>query len=58
MTLRAYLDRTPSLGPGVYVDPRALVIGDVTLGENSSVWPMTVIQREYASQLAPHTARS
>jgi carbonic anhydrase/acetyltransferase-like protein (isoleucine patch superfamily) len=29
MTLRAYLDRTPSLGPGVYVDPTALVRGDV-----------------------------
>jgi carbonic anhydrase/acetyltransferase-like protein (isoleucine patch superfamily) len=44
MTLRAYLNSTPSLGPGVYVDPTALVIGDVTLGENVSVWPMTVIR--------------
>lgn len=44
MTLRAYLDRTPSLGPGVYVDPAALVIGDVALGEDSSVWPMSVIR--------------
>ena len=44
MTLRAYLDRTPSLGPGAYVDPTALVIGDVTLGSDSSVWPMTVIR--------------
>jgi carbonic anhydrase/acetyltransferase-like protein (isoleucine patch superfamily) len=44
MTLRAYLDRTPSVGPGVYVDPAALVIGEVTLGEDCSVWPMTVIR--------------
>ena len=44
MTLRAYLDRTPSLGPGAYVDPTALVIGDVTLGADASVWPMTVIR--------------
>ena len=33
MTLRAYLDKSPSLGEGVYVDPTALVIGDVTLGD-------------------------
>jgi carbonic anhydrase/acetyltransferase-like protein (isoleucine patch superfamily) len=44
MTLRAYRNRLPSLGPGVYVDPTALVIGDVTLGEDVSVWPMTVVR--------------
>lgn len=44
MTLRAYLDRRPTLGPGAWVDPTALVIGDVTLGAESSVWPMTVIR--------------
>ena len=44
MALRAYLDRTPVLGPGAWVDPAALVIGDVTLGAESSVWPMTVIR--------------
>ena len=44
MTLRAYLDKSPSLGEGVYVDPTAVVIGDVTLGTQSSVWPMTVIR--------------
>ena len=44
MTLRAYLDKSPSLGEGAYVDPTALVIGDVTLGAHASVWPMTVIR--------------
>jgi carbonic anhydrase/acetyltransferase-like protein (isoleucine patch superfamily) len=44
MTVRAYLDKSPSLGEGVYVDPTALVIGEVTLGAQASVWPMTVIR--------------
>ena len=44
MTVRAYLDRNPTLGAGVWVDPTALVTGDVTLGGESSVWPMTVIR--------------
>jgi len=44
MALRPYLDRTPTLGVGAYVDATALVIGDVTLGAESSVWPMTVIR--------------
>ena len=44
MTLRAYLDKLPSLGEGVYVDPTALVIGDVTVGAHASLWPMTVVR--------------
>ncbi len=44
MTLRSYLGRTPTLGTGAYVDPTALVIGDVTLGAEASVWPMTVVR--------------
>ncbi|HSG90237.1 MAG TPA: gamma carbonic anhydrase family protein [Pseudomonadales bacterium] len=34
----------PQLGRRVYVDPAAAVIGQVTLGEDSSVWPMAVIR--------------
>jgi carbonic anhydrase/acetyltransferase-like protein (isoleucine patch superfamily) len=44
MTLRAYRDKSPSLGEGVYIDSTALVIGDVTLGEHASVWPMSVVR--------------
>jgi carbonic anhydrase/acetyltransferase-like protein (isoleucine patch superfamily) len=44
MTLRSHLGRTPTLGAGAYVDPTALVIGDVTLGAEASVWPMTVVR--------------
>ena len=34
----------PVLGKRVYVDPAAVVIGQVTLGDDCSVWPMAVIR--------------
>jgi carbonic anhydrase/acetyltransferase-like protein (isoleucine patch superfamily) len=34
----------PKLGEGAWVDPSAVVIGDVELGDQVSVWPMTVIR--------------
>lgn len=43
-SIRSFNDHTPSLGPRVYVDPAATVIGDVVLGEDSSVWPAAVIR--------------
>jgi len=30
--------------PGVYIDPAATVIGDVQIGDDSSVWPGVVIR--------------
>lgn len=39
-----YLGVLPRLGSGVYVHPAAQVIGDVTLGDDVSVWPGTVIR--------------
>jgi carbonic anhydrase/acetyltransferase-like protein (isoleucine patch superfamily) len=34
----------PQLHPGVFVDPMALVAGRVAIGEDSSVWPMSVVR--------------
>jgi carbonic anhydrase/acetyltransferase-like protein (isoleucine patch superfamily) len=42
--LRPYLDHLPELGERVYVDPAATVIGDVALGDDSSLWPGTVVR--------------
>lgn len=42
--LRPYLGRLPTVAAGVYIDPAAVVIGDVELGEDTSVWPATVIR--------------
>ena len=44
MTLRAYLDFLPVLGSGAWVDASAVVIGQVTLGEDASVWPLAVLR--------------
>ncbi|HEV8695847.1 MAG TPA: gamma carbonic anhydrase family protein [Lysobacter sp.] len=44
MNIRPYLDKTPVLGQGTYIDPAATVIGDVVLGEDVSIWPGTVVR--------------
>lgn len=44
MSARAFAGIRPRLGERVYVAPEATVIGDVSIGEDSSVWPMSVIR--------------
>ncbi len=44
MTIRTYQSITPQLGERAFVDASAVVIGDVEIGEDSSVWPLTVIR--------------
>ena len=39
-----YFARTPDVHPTAFIAPGAVVIGDVTLGEESSVWYNTVIR--------------
>jgi carbonic anhydrase/acetyltransferase-like protein (isoleucine patch superfamily) len=34
----------PQIAASAYVDPAAVIIGDVVLGEHSSVWPCAVIR--------------
>lgn len=42
--IRSYQGRSPLLGERVYIDPASVVLGDVVLGDDCSVWPMTVIR--------------
>ncbi|MCW8870697.1 MAG: gamma carbonic anhydrase family protein [Proteobacteria bacterium] len=44
MTIRTFLDHQPKLGQRVYIDKTAVVIGQVKIGDDVSVWPMTVIR--------------
>src|SRR5262247_2467871 len=44
MTIRSVPGRTPRIHPGAWVDPAALVIGDVELAEGVSIWPFTVVR--------------
>lgn len=47
--LRPHKGISPSLGERVYVDPAATVIGNVTLGDDVSVWPGAVIRGDMHS---------
>ncbi len=42
--IRAFLQHCPSIDDSCFVDASAVVIGDVVLGEDSSVWPLAVIR--------------
>ena len=42
--IRNFESFAPKIAAGVYIDETALVMGDVEIGADSSVWPMTVIR--------------
>ena len=42
--IRSYRDKNPQLGADVYIDGSAVVVGDVVIGDNSSVWPHVTIR--------------
>jgi len=44
MKLRAFGPHLPVVGQGVYIDPMATVIGQVTLGDDVSLWPCVVLR--------------
>ncbi len=42
MNIRDFQGKTPKLGADVFVDDTALIIGDIQLGDDVSLWPMCV----------------
>ncbi len=42
MTIRAFNEVLPTIAATAYIDPQAVVIGDVEMGEDSSIWPCAV----------------
>ena len=44
MTVRSVAGHTPRIHPEAWVDPAALVIGNVELAEGVSIWPFTVVR--------------
>ena len=44
MNVRPYQGIYPQIGESVFLDQTALVIGDVTIGDDCSLWPMTVVR--------------
>lgn len=43
-SIREFQGNFPQFNKTVYIDPTATVIGQVTLGNDSSVWPMAVVR--------------
>lgn len=39
MAVRPFAGQTPNVGNDVFIDETAVIIGDVTLADNASVWP-------------------
>tara|TARA_B100000035_G_scaffold97014_1_gene82316 strand:- start:5244 stop:5777 length:534 start_codon:yes stop_codon:yes gene_type:complete len=44
MTIRKFKDSKPLIHKTAYVDDKSTIIGDVTIGKESSIWPETVIR--------------
>lgn len=44
MPIYALGDLSPTIDPTAYVHPDAVIIGDVTIGAESSIWPGTVLR--------------
>lgn len=49
MSIRKFNDKKPLIGRSVFIDESAVVIGDVVLGDDVSVWPSTVIRGDVES---------
>ena len=49
MPIYALGERTPTIQPDAFVHPDAVVIGDVRVGADSSVWPGAVLRGDYGT---------
>jgi carbonic anhydrase/acetyltransferase-like protein (isoleucine patch superfamily) len=42
--IRPYQGKWPQIAASAFIDPSSVIIGDVVIGEDSSVWPLAVIR--------------
>ncbi len=47
MALYALGDKTPDIDPSAFVHPDAVIIGDVRVGPESSIWPTAVLRGDH-----------
>ena len=47
MAIYALGDRVPKIDPAAFVHPDAVVIGDVVIEEEASIWPNAVLRGDY-----------
>ncbi len=54
--IRSFQGITPQIAPTAYIDDSAQIIGDVVIGEHSSVWPQAVIRGDdHYIRIGAHT---
>jgi carbonic anhydrase/acetyltransferase-like protein (isoleucine patch superfamily) len=49
MPVRSFNNIQPKIGKSVYIDDTAVIIGNVTIGDDVSIWPTTVIRGDVES---------
>jgi carbonic anhydrase/acetyltransferase-like protein (isoleucine patch superfamily) len=47
--IRGYRGKRPQIAASAYIDPAAVIIGDVVIGEDASVWPCVVVRGDVNS---------
>jgi carbonic anhydrase/acetyltransferase-like protein (isoleucine patch superfamily) len=47
--IRSIKGKTPQIHPTAFVSETAYIVGEVTIGENSSIWPGAVIRGDFGS---------
>jgi carbonic anhydrase/acetyltransferase-like protein (isoleucine patch superfamily) len=45
--IRAFNGKSPKIAPSAFVSEASYIVGDVEIGENSSVWPGAVIRADF-----------
>ena len=49
MNIRSYRNVSPSIPTSCFIDPSSVLVGDITLGENSSIWPLVAARGDVNS---------
>jgi gamma-carbonic anhydrase len=42
--IRPYRGKRPQIAASAWIDPAAVIIGDVVIGEDASIWPLVVVR--------------
>jgi carbonic anhydrase/acetyltransferase-like protein (isoleucine patch superfamily) len=54
MSIRSFQGIHPQIANSAYIDQDAVVIGDVTIGEDSSIWPTVVVRGDVHKIIIGH----
>jgi len=49
MSIYALGDKVPRIDPSAFVHPEAVIIGDVAIGAESSIWPTVVLRGDHGA---------